>query len=392
MSAEKIIVPHSNSDKSQTKRKFLAEAGVNLYSSGATVFRPTDLYRYGHAPNVRAALEGCNIYLICRRRRLSVDPYTLRVSDGFLYGNFRHHGSDIFDFESFPFSQNKRLQDPDGRPVRFLAAETTTSSGFEVVVTDAQDRRSTMPAHVLVANTNHRLGNHTDLEVLYVGQAYGKQGKRLAVDRLSDHTTLQRILAESAESNPYDEVLLLFFRYEHAKNIVSTAGDFSVEPTASSQEEEKHFELSGKLKLDRRTRVTLAEAALINHFKPAYNILHRDSFHPSKMKKLKTLKKLFELDLTALIVEINTSNFKSKLFSNQVRAQTLHDVFDDETIGRITSKDWLREGTLSSAEADQFLADMTHTHLARFPLYDKNKRESFLHALPWCQSATVSAP
>ncbi|WP_334035983.1 hypothetical protein [Burkholderia cepacia] len=382
MEPENLIIPQSQ-DNNTVKRKFLAEAGVNLYSGGATVFRPTDLYRFGQASNVRAALVGCNIYLICRRRRISVDPYTLRVSSGLLYGDFRLHGADIFDFERYPFAQTQYLQSNEGPPLWLTAAETSNSSGFDVVVMDELNRRSTIPAHVLISNTSHKLANHTTLEVLYVGQAYGQHGKRLTVDRLSDHTTFQRILAESIESNPCDEVLLLFFRYEHARNIISTAGDFLIEPSASREEERKHLQSCGELRLDRRTRITLAEAALINYFKPAYNIMHKNSFHPDRMKRLKTLEKLFKLDLSALIVEINTSNFKSKLSSACTSAATLNDFFDSAAIERLESKAWIDKNGISQTERDQFIADMTHAHIARFALYDKSERESFLHGLPW---------
>ncbi|VWC46424.1 hypothetical protein [Burkholderia lata] len=383
MESDKLIVPQSQHNNNIVKRKFLAEAGVNLYSGGATVFRPTDLYRFGQASNVRAALVGCNIYLVCRRRRISIDPYTLRVSSGLLYGDFRLHGPDIFDFDRYPFAQAQHFQSNDGQPLWLTAAETSNSSGFDVVVMDELNRRSTIPAHVLISNTSHKLSNHTTLEVLYVGQAYGQHGKRLTVDRLSDHTTFQRILAESIESNPCDEVLLLFFRYEHARNIISTAGDFSIEPSASREEEQKHLQHCGELKLDRRTRITLAEAALINYFKPAYNIMHKNSFQPDRMKRLKTLEKLFKLDLSALIVEINTSNFKSKLSSASAPAAKLNDFFDNPTIERFESKTWIEENGISQTERDQFIADMTHAHIARFALYNKSERESFLHALPW---------
>ena len=235
---------------------------------------------------------------------------------------------------------------------------------------------------MLIANTTHELRDHTALEVLYVGQAHGQHGKRLAVDRLSDHRTFQRILAESGESNPSDEVLLLFSDTS-TRNIVSTAGDFSVEPTASADEEQRHLDRSREIKLDRRTRVTLAEAALINYFRPAYNVLHKDSFRPDRMKRLKTLKKLFEFDLTALIVEINSSNFRSKLFSAHAPAGTLNGVQNRAASERLKSKAWLDEHGIGRVEADQFIADMTHGHIARFPLYEKSQRESFLHSLPW---------
>jgi hypothetical protein len=381
--SEQLFTPALDKDK-PVIRKFLAEAGVHLYSSGANVFRPSDLYNHGQDSNVRAALEGCNIYLICRRRRISIDPYTLSVSDGLLKGKFRLHGEDFFEFESHKFRQRECLTDQEGQPFRFISAKATNSTGFDVLARDGYGRSVMIPAHALIANSINDLPERsTSLEVLYVGLAYGKQGKRLAVDRLVDHTTLQRILAESAQRHPCDEVLLLFFRYEHAKNILSTAGDPSVEPTASSDEEQQHLFNSGHVKIDRRTRITLAEATLINYFKPQYNILHKESFRPFRMKRLKLLKRLFEHDLSALIVEINTSNMRAKLFSAHARLADRRPALDKKVIDRLQSKSWLEENGIGTAEAEQYAADMTHAHIAAFPLYEKSERETFLHELPW---------
>ncbi len=376
--------PNSSEEKrNRTKRKFLMETGLNLYSSGATVLRPRDLYQYGKDEHIRSMLEGCNIYLVCRRRRISIDPHTVRVADGRLMGDFRLHGDNGFSYERFSFLQTRSMPGPDGVPLHFLAATCADPFGFNVTAQDYARGIANIPAHVLVSQTSHKLGRHTNLEVLYVGRAWGKTGERLAVDRLAGHSTLQRILAESVEECPEDEILLLLFRYEHSRNFSSTAGDYSVQPSASDAEENAHFDAMQSLRIDRRSRVTLAEAALINYFKPIYNIQHKDSFVHENIKKLKSVKQLFERDLTALIVEISTSNFRSKIYSKNAPARTPEEIFGKDLVQKWDDKDWIRESQLSKEELLEFITDMTHTHIARFPLYKKSERESFLHALPW---------
>ena len=47
-----------------------------------------------------------------------------------------------------------------------------------------------------------------DLEVLYVGQAYGPDGRRSASERLAKHETLQAIYGEAVRRSPYSGTFL----------------------------------------------------------------------------------------------------------------------------------------------------------------------------------------
>lgn len=38
---------------------------------------------------------------------------------------------------------------------------------------------------------------------------------------------------------------------------------------------------------------------------------------------------------------------------------------------------------LTAAQIDEWLNEQSHAHIARFALYEKSERETFLHALPW---------
>lgn len=365
------------------KRKYLAEAGLNLFSRGPVLFRPSDVYRFGEHPQFRSMLEGTNIYFICRRRRISIDPLSLEIKGGGIHGKFVAHGDTYREWETSTFNLDPIRHDAGGRPIKFEMVRPADSFGHALDVLDEGGERSFIPSCALIARSTHSLGDRTQLEVVYVGQTYGKTGDRLSVDRLKSHTTLQRILADASDDTAQDEILLLGFQYGNSKNILSSGGEAWVDPSASSKEEQEHFVTAGGQKFGRKERILLAEAALINHFKPRYNVQHRDSFNKSDSKKLKTLQSLLKADFTALIVEVSTSNIGSKLWSKHAPLGAMSSYLTQQRINEMRAKSSNSETGLSRREVDEWVKDNTHAHIAKFALYERAERETFLHGLPW---------
>ena len=159
--------------------------------------------------------------------------------------------------------------------------------------------------------------------------------------------------------------------------MASTAGDFSVEPSATQAEESSHMKALGDSKLSRKNRVSLAEAALILHFKPKYNFALKDRFPGPKAK---LLHELCSHDLSGLLVEISTLNIQSRLKTSHRPANSIESLFSKEQLDRMEEARRLRATT---KEADQLLRELTHVHIAKIPLFSQSDRESFLHALPW---------
>jgi hypothetical protein len=347
-----------------TRRKYLAEAGLHLYSSDVTVTTPSHLHHLAKTsktdPALGALLEGCNLYGITRRRKITCDPATLRVSDGHVFGDFRVHGS--FEYERFPFSSKERF--PDGTTV-------LASDGGTMVHILGVWGQVNVPAYRWIGECRHSLTKELDLDVLYIGQSWGGKGERHAIHRLVAHTTLQRILADTLELSSDHEILLLLFKCERHRNIISTAGDFSLTPEATDEEESAHFAAVQNAMASRRNRISLAEAALISHFKPSYNFTFKD-WKPSKRQRI--LQELIDLDFSALIVELNTAHINAKLFSDRcpkrdVEAQLLAAGFDPSRV--------------SKEEARELLHEMSHAIYASVPLHSTEERETFLHSMPW---------
>ena len=95
-----------------------------------------------------------------------------------------------------------------------------------------------------------------DLEVVYIGRSYGLDGRRNAVDRLSNHETLQRIQADVAMKRQDLDIWLVPMAFE-AYSIVGGFGTWQGE--ATEDEEQEHAEDIDNSPLPENQRVALTE-------------------------------------------------------------------------------------------------------------------------------------
>ena len=78
-----------------------------------------------------------------------------------------------------------------------------------------------------------------EFEILYVGQAFGNDGKRLATDRLKSHSTLQKIFADYYNSSPDKRIFIMLL--EFTPQLQASMDGLSGIYSASEDEEENHF-------------------------------------------------------------------------------------------------------------------------------------------------------
>lgn len=321
-----------------TYRKYLMEGALELFSSGANVIQPHSLYHVKKNESFRNILEGCNLYIIARRRRISIDPHSFKIRDNILYGDFLVQ--DGLEHERFSFTYQ-----PDDT-IQAVAAICHPEDKVLLYTTCGKELSLSMMS--FMTKCKYDLDKLDELEVLYIGKAYGKEGKRLAIDRLEAHSTFQRILADTLFSKPDHELQILMFRFEHYKKHASGAGDFSLTPTATNEQSSQHFVDVMNAEFSRENRVLLAEAGLISYFEPEYNKLYKDTF-PSKKHKI--LEELLTKDFSGLIVQMDTQNINTSLYSHKVSSQV------------------------------KYLTEIhPHIHIAKIPLHSQAERESFLHA------------
>lgn len=263
-----------------------------------------------------AAEHQFHIYMICRKPRITFDRSSVTYGEGTVSGKFVVHkrGERI----DVPFTSPNSIRPPE----RDIVCEYPFT---EVTVVDAQGQQVN---RMLASDFFRGLRDcfhdpsqieQLDMEVLYVGQAYGSDGNRTAPDRLRAHETLLAIHSQAAARSPDDEIWIGMLAFEAPWLIMSIDGR---EETATTLEEDA--EHAGVLMSDpvsERQRICFAEAALIRYFQPEYNSMFKNVF-PSPAHE--SYRECYEADLNAVSVELNFEEFPLRVYSPTVAADFVH--------------------------------------------------------------------
>lgn len=157
----------------------------------------------------------------------------------------------------------------------------------------------------------------THFDVQYIGQAYGSEGSRNALDRLRKHETLQKISLQGVPDGYRLELLL--FEVVPATRVITFFN-----PRAEDKSQGAKRIDAGLDKLfgtDERERVSLFEAAFIRYFRPPFNDKFKDSFPSTNMK---VLKECYAKDFSAVMAEINFDELPYQLFSGHIPVAHSH--------------------------------------------------------------------
>ena len=137
---------------------------------------------------------------------------------------------------------------------------------------------------------------HMLFDVKYIGHAYGENGDRNALERLTKHETLQKIaLQKTPDDHEIQVVLVEIQPNNHMMTVFN--------PWAETKDEDGSRiknALDSLFETSEAQQVSLYEAALIRYFQPEYNKVFKNSF-PST--NLKILEQCYDKDMAAVIAE-----------------------------------------------------------------------------------------
>lgn len=356
-------------DINNVQRLYSMEGAAHLYSSDPAMLTPADLYNVKYEPAHLAALQNCNIYLIVRRPRVYLQPESFSLSGRTVTGNFLVRRAQGMVAVPFVYEIPESSIPAD---VPIVDVAIAVNGAAMVAITPCG--KQMMSASVIIAASEHELADEdTAMEVLYVGQGIGRTRARTALDRLQCHSTLQRILADTLTNFYEHEVLLLLYRFEHGRTVVSNGGDFNVDAQADDNADLAHFKRLQGVRLKRHEVVSLVEAGLINYFKPYYNSLLKATSFLAK-NKLKVLRQLMAKGPTGLIVELSTVNLRSRIGTLHAIPVDLAAAYPPEVLdGRNINDEQTRERWREE------LRRVAHTHIAKFALTTADERETFMH-------------
>lgn len=273
-----------------TDKKFDIEHALNMYASSHATMPAFGIYDEDVVKRFRENLRTCHIYIIGTVPK--VDFVGARQDGQELVTSYEVSG------------QSYELRWPLDADCRLIEDE----NGW-AVENDAGERR--FPGDTLaITHLSHAYGVY-DFKVLYIGQAYGKDGSRNALDRLLKHETLQRI---SVKGTPEGQVLsLLLLEIEPANRLITFINPFAQDTGDGAARISSGLDkLFGTSEAE---RIALYEASLIRYFQPPFNKEFKESF-PST--NLKVLRDCYDKDFSAVIAEISFDELPFRLFSDAV--------------------------------------------------------------------------
>lgn len=237
-------------------RKFISEHAVNICSARWMMTNASQLMSDSKmSQEHKEVSELCHVYIITKLPRISFRPDTTKYEKERISGHLQYRISG--ELREVPFDSEFPLLDGA------MTAKLSSYPHREIQTfnDDGQQVRY-LPANVVAFEPQFRMKHEelNNLEVLYVGQAFG-DGDRSAFDRLRSHSTLQKILADVQAECPDDEVYVLMFEYDRYRIITMMNG--MIETQKSSEEDSGRFYSIIDNPLSNHQQICLVEAAPI---------------------------------------------------------------------------------------------------------------------------------
>ena len=154
-------------------------------------------------------------------------------------------------------------------------------------------------------------------DVKYIGQAYGQDGSRNAIDRLLKHETLQKIALKGVPSG--HKLTLLLLSIQPSNQLITMMNPFA--KNGDSGDARIKQGLDKAQNTTEAEKISLYEAALIRYFYPEFNKEFKDSF-PST--NLKILQDCYDKDFGAVVAEICIDELPFMLFSDNIEPKFYH--------------------------------------------------------------------
>lgn len=283
------------------EKQFDVEHGLSLYASGYCTLPAEYIYDESLLKEYESVIKDCHIYLIGYLPKINIEKITEKNGELNIYIKVANDTK----IKNIPIPENHRFVNENGK--QFLER--------------SDGKRLTIAQETIF----QLVSDDMRFDVKYIGQAYGTDGSRNAIDRLKKHETLQKI---SLKGIPKNYTLSLLLLSVESNNQIVTM----LNPRAKQQDDGSRikFGLDKLFNTTEQERIALFEASLIRYFYPDFNIEFKNSF-PST--NLKILQDCYEKDFSAVFAEIYIDELPFQLFSKFAPATyhhlAKHDLHED---------------------------------------------------------------
>ncbi len=290
--------------------KYASEYSIGMYLGSYQFLQQTELEEFAKHQKVFNDNNPCNIYFILKRPRLSLDKNYIKVTNDFIELKYYIH---IEDKKLEKYIKMSKLQEYNNINIVTEYPYNT----FELIFNKSE--KSYFKLSALVDDIQQYIYDEEpklDYEVLYIGQAFGQDGKRTAIDRLGSHSTLQKIYSEAMQRNPDSEIWLLLGNF-----MEQTFGVMSGQVKIPKENEEEdlnrftNFMNRNTSNFTDKQKINFTEAALIQMYLPKYNKEYKGTF-PSQNHS--SYDECYKLGVNGIVIETDTSNWRRWLFTEHL--------------------------------------------------------------------------
>jgi hypothetical protein len=266
------------------------------------------------AINQKLKKEKCHIYMICHRPKISIDIQKTFIESDYIEFCFKVTNNDEVEEHVIKIANNLAIKELKTEypytDFELLDERGKNVSGGKVAFFYSE-----------IMKRNNHYHTSFDLKVLYVGQAFGDNGDRVASDRLQSHSTLQKIYSDTIHKNPNHEVWLILWNFE--PYLLSAGGrGFVGRSTLGDDATQDHLYKLLTTRINGDQEITLTEAALIRYFQPKYNTEYKTNF-PSGTHS--SYNQCYSLDVNSVAFELQTrTDLFTRLYSDTIEPEFFH--------------------------------------------------------------------
>lgn len=290
------------------KKKYMIETAIALENSKSILVQQVDFEQ----PEVREQLESipCHIYMICSRPRITLARDKIKISKDKYSLEFIKHYSDRIEKYNCEFD-NK---------LNFTDFELNSACNYVTMKNEFGESVSEGKTALLYANCISEYDKVLDFKVLYIGQAFGTNGSRMASDRLISHNTLQKIYSDASCNNPTDEIWLVLWQFQPYFFSVMGGHD-AYNSILGLDESIENYNLVTSSDIPMDQQITITEAAMIKYFEPYYNTEYKTTFPSSSHASYEFC---YKLDLNSVNFKIDTIELCTRLYSDKISSNHIH--------------------------------------------------------------------
>lgn len=282
--------------------KYATEGTIVMYLHTYDLIQQQDFEIFEQIRKTRKHNPNYNIYMITRRPKISINPDFIEVNKEFIKLEFQVQTKDK--------KQSRKVEINNEFGTNNISLEAKYPYNYF---------KLKLPNDNFIFKSNYIIDelqkldpikdDLLDFEVLYIGQSFGENGNRDAIERLKSHSTLQKIYAEAIINNPDFDIWIILCDFRQV-NMTSINGMIKTNTTDETELSRINNFLKGKF--TDKQKINFTEAALIKTFKPLYNEKYKNSFpNPNHL----SYSECYKLDITGIVIELDLSEIKRWVYS-----------------------------------------------------------------------------